>query len=1105
MPDSKPAAVDVFYKLRNDPIHSLKRGLRLDDPEQDSDQITVGVQNEGEFEVPFDKNNEKYDVFFRSYNVHGEGEPIGIKKELFRVNIDQAGGLSRSALSFVISDPGDNSAFVPDDVIQIEDEFLVVSNYDNLTRMLTVEERGAHASSPDSYANNTSVILCRYTVPHKSIVMVGDMRELGPPQITLVPVLGGFLIVAAAPADPDNVLDAYIIFRSDSSPASLQRDVIKVRAGQATHTFLHLLMVSDNRTIPWYIRVKSVTRSGIIGSAFSNEVSGKPLLSDEEAEAGEPSAPNMEVLADGGGVGEQDFRFLYGIELSDNLNTAGIVGTQLQVAGPSALHSPNLGFSAVKINETVARKPPFAAYITVTESSAEIGGAYQFSARMFNRYADIWGDWSSPVSTFTQPGVPDTGLPDEPREFSLLDVIDAGDVSGNRFSFTIKEPTLNSRTIWQYEIQGSGPVFEVLGNAGIEDNTGLSGVQLTGTGSVALGGSTLTVVTGGAGAFAEDELDGKIIYVHEGMSTESGTNNFTGEIIFPQSFVIAGNTVDVNGNLLTLSLKYGAKFRLNGNPGSGTRVINWIVADDWQKADTLIGRSFRVWSLVASGAPDSQRFQGEISSEPTKYWRVRAWNRPGAGRWIYHNSLLGTTQVSSAVAFQTSDPALGDSTVSKGFQAQVTSNVRFSAVDNNTVNWTSGTIYYPDSDSESVNSGSVNLANNQTYWVYKTVGASNRVLTATVNPAEVLGSNRVLVAQIATTGDANELASIVTPWMLGSTFTSAAINVNRLSAITGNIGSINAGSITGVTITASLFRTASSGRRVEISAGTPFINFHRSSGGAVYASIASQNADDGTLDIQPEDDNSGHFQSGTVSNRWNKISLNAREINIDAVGGEVHIDGSIFMNLAAEGRQFAVPVGSLASRGGVLVFSSERNSNGIAMQITADGAGVIRTLHAGTATSKALEFYTNNNEKRGFIHRFGGWFIGSFDSYNTIGNVTGAGPGRLTVEDEIYKVGTDPNGVTTFSQYNNPDFVLEHWVHGFSNQKPTYTGLMTLGEMESFLRRERHLPAIDNKKPSGIFERGDWVLESMESAYLYILQLHKRIAKLENAAPLMFD
>ena len=812
MPDSKPAKVDVFYKLRSAPMHALKSDLRLDDPEQDSDQITAGVQNEGEFEVPFDRNDEKYDVFFRSYNVHGEGEPIGIRKELFRVNIDQVGGLSRAGLSFVISDPGDDNAFIPDDVIQIEDEFLVVSDYDNQTRTITVEERGAHASPSDSYADNTSVILCRYTVPHKSIVMVGDVRELDPPQILLVPVLGGFLIVATAPADPDNTLDAYIIFRSDSSPALLQQDVVKVRAGQATHTFVHFLPISANRAIPWYIRVKSVTRSGIIGSAFSNEVSGKPLLSDEEAEAGEPNAPNMEVLADGGGFGEQDFRFLFGIELQDQVNIAGISETQLQVAGPSAAHFPNAGFSAAILDKVFARKPPFATYLTVMESSAEIGGAYQFSARMYNSHADIWSDWSNPVSAFTLAGAPDIGTPDEPREFSLLDIIDAGDVSGDRFTFTIKEPLLNSRTIWQYEIQGSTSLFSQFGNEGIEDNTGLLGIQVIGTGSVTLGESTLTVATGGIGAFAEDEFARKIIYVHEGMATEGGTNNFTGEIIFPQAFTISGNTVDANGNVTTISLRSDEKFRLNGDPGSGTRIINWIIANDWQNADTLIVRSFRFSSLVVSGTPDSEIFRGEISSGPTRYWRVRAWNRPGSGKWLYSDGLFGDIQASNAVAFQTSSPEIPefpDLTVSKGFQAQITSDVRFSALDNNSVEWTSGTAYYPDGDNEDINSGSANLGNNQTYWVYKTIG--NSTLNTTTNPAAVLSENRVLVAQIVTTSEVAELASIVTPWMLGSTFTAAAINVNRLSAITANIGTITAGTITGLFI-----RTAAAGKRIEI-------------------------------------------------------------------------------------------------------------------------------------------------------------------------------------------------------------------------------------------------------------------------------------------------
>ena len=1105
MPDTKPSSVDLFYKLRAAPIHALKLGLHLDDPEQDSDHFTAGIQNEGEFEIPFNKDNEKYDVFFRSYNEHGEAEVIGIKRELFRVTLDQVGGLNASSLSFIVSDPGANDAFIADDVIQIEDELLVVGSYVNGTRTITVEERGAHGTNAALHADNTSVILCRYTVPHKSIVMAGDDRELSSPQIALIPILGGFLITAIAPADPDSILDSYVVFRSNSSPALIQRDVIKVRAGESTHVFYHFLSINDDRTIPWYIRLKSVTRSAVVGSAFSNEVSGKPLLSDEEAEAGEPNAPNMEVLADGGGIGDQDFRFLFGVELLDDTNVAGISKTQLQVAGPRAAHDPMAGFSLAIIDKIFARKPPFSNFLTVQASSSEIGGPYQFSSRLFNKHADIWSDWSNPISAYTQAGMADIDLPSEPREFSIQDAADAGDSSGNRFSFRVKEPALNSRTIWQYQLQGkmSDDFFAQSGTAGIEDNTSLSNVQTIGTGRVTLGESVLTVVTGGVGAFAEDEFVRKVLYVHEGMPTSSGTSNFTGEIVFPQAYVILSNTVDAAGNVTTVTIR-DDRFKLNGNPESGTRVISWIVADDWQKDDTLITRAYRVWSLVPSGTPDSEIFQGDVNSGPARYWRVRAWNLPGAGKWLYRDNLLGTTQSSEARAFRTFKPELGDFSVSKGFQAQVTSNVRFSAVDHNSVEWTSGTIYYPDSDNEPVNSGSLNLQSARTYWMYKTTGDGNPVLNATMNPADVLRSDRVLVAQIVTTGDTAELASIVTPWMLGSTFTAAALNVNRLSAITGNIGSIDAGNIRGVIITASVFRTSSVGRRrVEISADSPFINFHRSAGGAVFASIASEDDDLGTLDIQPARGNSGHFQVGLASRRWETVSLNAREINLDALGGDIHVDGNIWINLPDQSEYTPSGSGGLIAGSAIVSVTGETNINGILLGVNSTtGDALISAVFSGVNTPKFIAFHTGVLfERRGFIHTFGGWFIGEFPDLvgrldNTNTSLAARSVGSLTVENDLYKGA---------SQYNNPDFVLEHWVHGVSKLKPTYDGLMPLGEMESFLRRKQHLPAINNKKPSGIFERGDWVLESMESAYLYILQLHKRIEKLEAGAPLLFD
>ena len=77
------------------------------------------------------------------------------------------------------------------------------------------------------------------------------------------------------------------------------------------------------------------------------------------------------------------------------------------------------------------------------------------------------------------------------------------------------------------------------------------------------------------------------------------------------------------------------------------------------------------------------------------------------------------------------------------------------------------------------------------------------------------------------------------------------------------------------------------------------------------------------------------------------------------------------------------------------------------------------------------------------------------------------------------------------SQYNNPDYVFE------SGHE-----LMELVRLREFLRDQKHLPGVHSTRKvqqNGveIFEQNRMVLEKLEEAYLYILQLESRVAALE--------
>ncbi|MBM3255063.1 MAG: hypothetical protein FJZ08_02045 [Candidatus Omnitrophica bacterium] len=90
--------------------------------------------------------------------------------------------------------------------------------------------------------------------------------------------------------------------------------------------------------------------------------------------------------------------------------------------------------------------------------------------------------------------------------------------------------------------------------------------------------------------------------------------------------------------------------------------------------------------------------------------------------------------------------------------------------------------------------------------------------------------------------------------------------------------------------------------------------------------------------------------------------------------------------------------------------------------------------------------------------------------------------GDINVTGDIRKSG---------AAYTNPDYVFE----------PTYN-LMPIAEVKKFITQNRHLPGMPSthqvqKEGVMVFEQNRLLLEKIEVAYLYIMQLEERIAELE--------
>jgi hypothetical protein len=100
------------------------------------------------------------------------------------------------------------------------------------------------------------------------------------------------------------------------------------------------------------------------------------------------------------------------------------------------------------------------------------------------------------------------------------------------------------------------------------------------------------------------------------------------------------------------------------------------------------------------------------------------------------------------------------------------------------------------------------------------------------------------------------------------------------------------------------------------------------------------------------------------------------------------------------------------------------------------------------------------------------------------------GIGTINVAGDIYKDGTP---------YTNPDYVFEHHFNG--STEADYSGPLPLAELEEAIKTHGQLPGI-GRQPLGVFGRQDVLLEKLEEAYLYIIELTKRVDRLEAQAAL---
>lgn len=166
-----------------------------------------------------------------------------------------------------------------------------------------------------------------------------------------------------------------------------------------------------------------------------------------------------------------------------------------------------------------------------------------------------------------------------------------------------------------------------------------------------------------------------------------------------------------------------------------------------------------------------------------------------------------------------------------------TSTLTFSSTDADTVSWSSGSIILSDGTTYTISSGNTGNMSAITY-IYLDISVSTTVLQTSTTASSSVGTNRLLIA-VAQNSAVEAIFQafggkggllITTDNLAADSITANEVNINTLSAISADLGSITAGTITGAVI-----QTASSGYRIKLNYSTNKIELLN--GDTVLASI----------------------------------------------------------------------------------------------------------------------------------------------------------------------------------------------------------------------------------------------------------------------------
>ena len=253
------------------------------------------------------------------------------------------------------------------------------------------------------------------------------------------------------------------------------------------------------------------------------------------------------------------------------------------------------------------------------------------------------------------------------------------------------------------------------------------------------------------------------------------------------------------------------KFHINRGGFGSSEVVNFLIVRGWLDAprDYVVNDA----ALVSPPAGDlytEEPYQQFYKTTQGVYIRARYINNDGGGGFLYWDGFKGTTVKANAVKFTASGITAAPP---PKHALKWTTNINLRPAGNDSVRWNNGAIKFSDGDSQLVSNANspVTLspaANNGVWYVYKRFESNTLQFTQVYTTA--VGPDRIPVGIIVSTATVGGSTTVIVEGDSGGPHISAqSIAVNVLSALTGNIGNITSGTITGV-----LIQTATAGQRV---------------------------------------------------------------------------------------------------------------------------------------------------------------------------------------------------------------------------------------------------------------------------------------------------